>query len=167
MWDISASIGDVGSGQMRDRAHCGAVSLLAVMAGCGKRWAAASEHELDRYAGRMQQQRRFAGAPLELAAVILTIPQVTAEPLLEHFTRQPEIRPRVHDICRRRRRHYARCHGGTGCGIDDEEAPRPRNGREDIDSDRSCERNGGQRNIVNGGGFRRLSDQRFEVQQRL
>ena len=115
----------------------------------------------------MQQQCRLAGTPLELATVTLTIPQVTAKPLFEQFTRQQEIRSRVHDICRCRRRHDARCHGGTSRGVDDQEAPRPRNSREDIDSDRACERNGSQRNIVNGGGFRRLGDERFQVQQRL
>ena len=60
------------------------------MAGSEKRQRIVSELELNGYAGRMEDQCRLVGAPLELAPVVLALAEIAAQPLLQHLARQPE-----------------------------------------------------------------------------
>ena len=61
----------------------------------------------------MQEQRRLAGAPLELAAVLVAVAEIAAQAALQQFARQLEGRG-VGDIALRRRADDAAGDGGAG-----------------------------------------------------
>src|SRR5688572_18818462 len=70
----------------------------------------------------MQEQRRFAGPPLELAAVLVAVAQIAAQAALQQLARQLEGGSVV-DIALARRSDNATRHGRTGDRVDDQESP--------------------------------------------
>ena len=94
------------------------------------------------------KQRRLAGAPLELAAILVAVAEVAAQAPLQQLARQHEGRGA--GAIRRPwpLRDDAAGDGGAGDGIDDEERAGRRIVGERIDGNRAAERDRGDGDVV-------------------